>query len=166
MGSNSARNSTTAVKATRALIDEINKEEVLDVAPLAYATPPKSPLVDFTYQEPKGSPHGIAQRLRPSASHGEASLNSPLPRQRPPWLDFSGKQLHNDRPPCPTTGEITPKKPVMVCLFPTLDLPTPTPDNEQRTMVVSNKSEDSLRLTTSGSTTPNPKRVKYEVTRR
>ena len=57
----------------------------------------------------------------------------------------------------------------MVRLYLTSDLPMPTPANEHRTLVISDKLDDSLHLTTSESTcstTPNPKRVKYEVTGR
>ena len=54
----------------------------------------------------------------------------------------------------------------MVRLYLTSDLPMPTPANEHRALVISDKSEDNLSLIASGSTqtTPNPKRVKYEVT--
>ena len=55
----------------------------------------------------------------------------------------------------------------MVHLYPTLDLPMPTPTNEHRALVIFDKSEDSLSLTNSESThsiAPNPKRAKYEIT--
>jgi hypothetical protein len=56
-----------------------------------------------------------------------------------------------------------------LCLYPTLDLPTPTPANEHHALVISDKSKDGLSLTNSESTrstTPNPKRVKYELSGR
>ena len=54
----------------------------------------------------------------------------------------------------------------MVRLYLTLDLPTPTLAKEHCALVISDKSEDNITLIASGSTqtTPNPKRVKYEVT--
>ena len=54
-------------------------------------------------------------------------------------------------------------------LYRMLDLPTPMPANKHHALVISNKSEDNLPLTNSESThstTPNPKRVKYEITGR
>ena len=56
-----------------------------------------------------------------------------------------------------------------MCLYPMLDLPTPMPVNEHRALLISDKLKDSLSLTNSESTrsiTPNPKRVKYEITKR
>jgi hypothetical protein len=94
-------------------------------------------------------------------------FNSPLPKQRPPPLDFSDKKLHNDQPSRPTTGDITTNKLITVRLYSTLDLSMPMPTNEHRALVIFDKSEDSLPLTNSESTrstTPNPKRVKYEIT--
>jgi hypothetical protein len=95
-------------------------------------------------------------------------LNSPSPRQCPQPLDFSSKKLRNDQPSRPTTGDITLKKPITVCLYPALDLPMPTLANEHHALVISDKSEDNLSFTNSGSTrtTPNPKRVKDEITGR
>ena len=57
---------------------------------------------------------------------------SPPPRQRPPPLDFSGKKLYDDLLARPTTGDITPKKPIMVRLYPAPDLPTPMLAKEHR----------------------------------
>lgn len=89
---------------------------------------------------------------------------------RNPLLDFSGKKLRDDLPPRPTTGDITSKKKLItVRLYPTPDLPTPTLANERVMVVVLDKSKDSLSLSnnkSARSTTPNPKRVKYEITGR
>lgn len=144
--------------------------------PLAYATPPKSPLGT----PPAGSLRGAttappgALASPPSAiGHRPAPMkcpfNSPPLRQHPPPLDFSGKKFRNDQPSRPTTEDITTKKPITVRLYPTLDLPMPTPTNEHRALVIFDKSEDSLPPTNSESTrstTPNPKWVKYEITGR
>ena len=144
--------------------------------PLAYTTPPKSLLWTLPTRSSRGAslastdaltslPGGMGPRSAPM----KHPFNSPPPRQRPQPLDFSGKKLRNDQPSRPTTEDITPKKPIMVRLYPTPNLPTPTLANEHRDLVISDQSEDSLSLTNSESTrstTPNPKRVKYELTGR
>ena len=91
MGSKSPRKSTTALKAARAFIDEIDKEEVLDVAPLAYATPLKSLIGTLLAKSPKGAPMVSPDILGHRPALGKHPLNSPPPRQHPPWLDFYGK---------------------------------------------------------------------------
>jgi hypothetical protein len=100
----------------------------------------------------------------------EAPFQLPLIQATCPLLDFFfGKKLHDNLLARPTTEDITPKRPFTLCLYPTPDLPTPTPTNEHHALVISDKSKDDLSLTNSESTrstTPNPKRVKYELSGR
>lgn len=78
-------------------------------------------------------------------------------------MDFTGKKLHEDSASRPTTGESTPKKSI-ICLYLAPDLPTCTPIDEKMKLVLSDPSDGMLQLTDSTrSTTPNPKRQKYQI---